>query len=157
MHRDCPEKGNASSTPACCNCQFAEGETAHPANYRGCRHAKEEMRKKPRGISKNTTGRVFSSNTAKAYVSFAAALRGQTEQRRQQEEAASGPETPKLRRKETCQSVLAPTVNSEPQDIACRALTVVQQIMKELKVTVSEEDMILAITKIVINLMKEDG
>jgi hypothetical protein len=45
MHKDCPEKENASSTPACCNCQLPEGETAHPANYHGCRHAKEEMRK----------------------------------------------------------------------------------------------------------------
>jgi hypothetical protein len=45
MHRDCPEKENASSTPACCNCQLA-GEKAHPANYCGCRHAREELQKK---------------------------------------------------------------------------------------------------------------
>jgi hypothetical protein len=56
MHRDCPEKENASSTPACCNCQLAGGEKAHPANYRGCRHAKEELQKKKPGKSKNTTG-----------------------------------------------------------------------------------------------------
>jgi hypothetical protein len=37
-----------------------------------------------------------------------------------------------------------------------RALTVVQQIMTELKGCVSEEAMIYAITKIVINLMKEN-
>jgi hypothetical protein len=76
MHRDCPEKGNAASTPACCNCQLAEGETAHPANYRGFRYAKEEMRrkKKPQGAPKNTTGKVFSSNFTKPTVSFAAAL-----------------------------------------------------------------------------------
>jgi hypothetical protein len=36
-HKDCPEKENASSTPACCNCQLADGEKAHPANYRGCK------------------------------------------------------------------------------------------------------------------------
>jgi hypothetical protein len=30
----------------CYNCQLAEGETAYPANYYGCRHAKEEMQKK---------------------------------------------------------------------------------------------------------------
>jgi hypothetical protein len=46
MHRDCPEKEKATSTPVCCNCQLAEGEKAHPANYRGCRHAKEELQKK---------------------------------------------------------------------------------------------------------------
>jgi hypothetical protein len=32
LHRDCPEKGNEKSTPACCNCKLAEGEAAHPAN-----------------------------------------------------------------------------------------------------------------------------
>jgi hypothetical protein len=132
---------------------------AHPANYRGCRHAKEEMRrkKKPQGRPQNTTGRVFSSTFIKPTVSFAAALRGQTEQQRQQEEAASGSETPKLGRKERGQPVPAPIVNSELQDKAFRSLAVVQQIMKELKGAVSEEDTVLAITKIVITVMKEDG
>jgi hypothetical protein len=77
LHKDCPEKGNASSTLACCNCQLADGEKAHPANYRGCKHAKEEMRKKkPQGTPKITSGRVFSSNPVKPNLSFAAALRG---------------------------------------------------------------------------------
>jgi hypothetical protein len=44
LHKNCPEKENSSSTPKCCNWQLAEGETAHPSNYRGYRHAKE-MRK----------------------------------------------------------------------------------------------------------------
>jgi hypothetical protein len=46
LHKECPEKENTSSTPVCCNCQLVEGEKPHPANYRGCRHAKEEMQKK---------------------------------------------------------------------------------------------------------------
>jgi hypothetical protein len=41
LYKGCPEKGNAASTPACCNCQLAEREKAHPANYWGCSHAKE--------------------------------------------------------------------------------------------------------------------
>jgi hypothetical protein len=41
LHKECPEKGNASSTPACCNCRLADGE-----NYRGCSRAKEELQKK---------------------------------------------------------------------------------------------------------------
>jgi hypothetical protein len=62
LHKDCPEKGNTPSTPKCCNCQLAEGQAAHPANYRDCRHAKEEIQKrKAQGTPKNTTGRVFSS------------------------------------------------------------------------------------------------
>jgi hypothetical protein len=38
-----------------------------------------------------------------------------------------------------------------------KAVTVVHQTMTELKGAVSEEAKILAITKIVINLMKENG
>jgi hypothetical protein len=85
LHKDCPEKGNASSTPACCNCHLAEGEKPHPANDRGCKHTKEEMRKKkPQGTPKTTTGRRFSSNPVKPHLSFAAALRGQAPSQPQQ-------------------------------------------------------------------------
>jgi hypothetical protein len=87
-----PKKGNASSTPACYNCQLADGEKAHPANYRGWKHAKEEMRKKkPQGTPKPTAGRVFSSNSVKPNLSFAAALRGQAEIQQQQEHRKSPP------------------------------------------------------------------
>jgi hypothetical protein len=44
--KECPERENAASTPACCNCQLAEGEKPHPANYRGCKHATEELQRK---------------------------------------------------------------------------------------------------------------
>jgi hypothetical protein len=37
LHKECPERENAASTPACCNCKLLEGETPHPANYRDCR------------------------------------------------------------------------------------------------------------------------
>jgi hypothetical protein len=124
------------------------------------RHAKEELqKKKPQGKCKNTTGRVFSSTFIKQQLSFAAALRGKADQV-QQEVAASTrePEPPKSKSKqqEPGQSVPAPTVNSDTLDML-RALTVVQQIMTVLKGAVSEEAMIFAITKIVINLMKENG
>jgi hypothetical protein len=36
-----------------------EGKKAHPSNYRGCRHAKELLRKKTQRTPKITTGRVF--------------------------------------------------------------------------------------------------
>jgi hypothetical protein len=148
----------SSSIPACCNCQLAEGEKAHPANYRGCRHDKEEWlkKKKPQETPKNKTGRVFSSNFIKPNVFFAAALRDQIQQQRQQEEVAGGPEPQKLRCKEKDQSVLATIVKSEPQDKVLEVLTVAHQIMKELKGAASEEDIALVITKMVIMLMKED-
>jgi hypothetical protein len=46
LHKECPEKGNPASIPACCNCRLAEREKDHPANYRGCKHAKEELQKR---------------------------------------------------------------------------------------------------------------
>jgi hypothetical protein len=55
MHKECPEKGSTSSTPACCNCQLAKEEKAHPANYRGCRYAKEEMQKRKSQRTPKTT------------------------------------------------------------------------------------------------------
>jgi hypothetical protein len=76
LHKECPEKDNAASTPACCNCQLAEGEKPHPAHYRGCRHAREELqRRKAQRAPKTAAGRVFSSNLTTPGVSFAAALR----------------------------------------------------------------------------------
>jgi hypothetical protein len=75
LHKECPEKGNAASTPTCCNCKLAEGEKAHPANYQGCSHAKEEIQKrKVQRAPKLATGRVFSSTLTTPGVSFAAAL-----------------------------------------------------------------------------------
>jgi hypothetical protein len=43
LHKECPQKGNPDLTPACCNCRLAEGGKAHPANYRGCKHARKEL------------------------------------------------------------------------------------------------------------------
>jgi hypothetical protein len=96
-------------------------------------------------------------NFKRKNVSFVAAVRNQTKQQRQQEEVASGPKPQKLKHKETDRSVPATIVNSEPQDKALKTLTVVHQIMKELKGAASEEHMALTITKIVMKLMKEDG
>jgi hypothetical protein len=80
LRKECPEKENAASTPACCNCQLAEGEKPHPANFRGCKHAKDELqKKKSQRTPKTTTGRVFSSNLTMTGVSFAA-LPGSTAQ-----------------------------------------------------------------------------
>jgi hypothetical protein len=58
---------------------LAEGEKAHPANYQGCRHAKQEMAEEE--ITENTQdyNGMFSSNLTIPGMS-AAALRGSTEQ-----------------------------------------------------------------------------
>jgi hypothetical protein len=139
---------------------LAEGEKAHPANYRGCKHAKEEMRKrKPQTTPKPTAGRVFSSNPVKPHLSFAAALRGQGSQPLYEEAPAtsnSEPETSNPTVQKPGQSVQAPTVNSDSLEMF-GALSVVQQIMAELKGAASEEDKFLLVAKIVFNLMKQNG
>jgi hypothetical protein len=81
VQKECPEKGNTSSTPTCCTSRLAEGENPHPANYWGCRHAKEEMQKKKlQRTHKTTTGRLFSSKLYTPGMSFVAALGGKTEE-----------------------------------------------------------------------------
>jgi hypothetical protein len=147
---------------------LAEGEKVHPANYRDCKHAKEKLQKrKAQKTFKTTTGRVFSSHRITPGVSFAAALRGSAEQQQQtqanQVPVSSPPAagikdipTPALQH-ETGQSVQAPNVNSQPLDNMLRVVTVVRQIMTEFNGAVSEEDKIVAITYIVLNLMKQNG
>jgi hypothetical protein len=69
---------------------------------------------------------------------------------------ASAP-LPQLNQQTTGQSVPAPNVNSLPLDNMLRVVTVVQQIMTGCNGAVSEEDKIVDITKIVLNLMKQNG
>jgi predicted Zn-ribbon and HTH transcriptional regulator len=165
LHKECPEKENAASAPACCNCQMAEGEKPHPANCRGCRHAREELqRRKAQRAPKTATGWVFSSNLTTPGVSFAAALRGSAAQQQQQPPPEADPpaggnlSAPTSGRPQNAgQSVRAPTVSSHPLDKMLRVVTAVQQIMTEFNGAVSEEDKIVAITKTVLNLMKQDG
>jgi hypothetical protein len=115
-------------------------------------------KKKPQGTPKTTSGRVFSSNPVKPHLCFAAALRSQADNQPQQEVAANTNNTASTKTKErtTGQSVQAPPVNSDPLDMV-RVLTVVQQIMAELKGAASEEAQFLAIVKIVFKLMKGNG
>jgi hypothetical protein len=74
LYKECPEKENATSTPACCNCKLLKEEKPHPANYRGCWHAKEPQKRKSQITTKITMGRLFSSNHTTTGVSFAVAL-----------------------------------------------------------------------------------
>jgi phage terminase large subunit-like protein len=143
LHKECPEKGNTSSTPTCCNCRLAEGQTPHPANYRGCRHAKEEMQKdKSQRAPRTTTGRVFSSNLTAPGASFAAALRDRTEEQQQPQThqvTVTGPATmeprvpvalPQQEQQTTGQSVRAPNVNSSSLNKMLKVvLMAVQKIM----------------------------
>jgi hypothetical protein len=137
LHKECPEKDNAASTPASSNCQLAEGEKPHPANYRGCRLAKEELQKKSQRTPKATKGRVFSSSYTTPGVSFAAARRGSTQQQQPQALQVSMSErTPTKKQSvsapaqlhQSGQSVRAQNTSSQPLDSMLQVVTVVQQI-----------------------------
>jgi hypothetical protein len=55
------------------------------------------------------------------------------------------------------QSVQASSVTTSSLDNMFKVAVIVQQIMTELSGAVSEENKIVAITKIVLNLMKQNG
>jgi hypothetical protein len=100
---------------------------------------------------------------------FAEALRGRTEEQQQQthQVAVAGPATmeprlpadlPQHEHQTTGQSVRAPNVRSLPLDKMLKVVVaVVQQIMKEFNGPLLEEAIIVAITKIVLNLMEQNG
>jgi hypothetical protein len=167
LHKECPEKANTTSTPSCCNCKLAEGETPHPSNYRGCSHAQDEIRKrKAKRAPKPTTGRVFSSSHATPGVSYAAALKNPTQPQPRQvaEPAPAGVEQSRVPppaqqrlRQQTGQSVQADNVNSTSLNNMFRVASVVQQIMTGLNDAVSEVQKIVPITKIVMKVMNSNG
>jgi hypothetical protein len=114
-----------------------------------------------------TTGKVFTSNYITSGVSYAATLRNNAGHQRQSTpsqvpvtspSAGTKLSTPATgQQQKTGQSVRAQNTNSQPLDSMLRVVTVVQQIMTEINDAVSEEEKIVAITKIVLNLMKQDG
>jgi hypothetical protein len=158
---------NTSSTPVCCNCQVVEGEKPHPANYRGCRHAKDELqRKKLQRTPKPTTGKVF-SNTVTPGVSFAAGLRGGASQEQRslprelpvavKTEARKASVPAPVQQQKTGQSFQACHLSSQPFDNMFNVVTDVQQIMTEVSGALSQDEKIMAIPKIVFNVMNQDG
>jgi glycerate kinase len=109
---------------------------------------------------------VFSSNIITPDVSFAAALRGSGDQQQQSQKSqvpvalpstAVKQDVPAPALQHTGQSVQAPLVKSQTLDNMLRIVTVVQQIMTEVSGAQSQEEQIVAITKIVLKLMNQDG
>jgi hypothetical protein len=137
----------------------------------GAVDARDELqKKKSQRTPRTTTGRVFSSSLTTPGVSFVAALRGKTEEQQQPQihkVDVAGADTmeprvpaplPQHEQETTGQSVGAPNVNSLPLDQMLRAVvTVVQHFIVEFNGAVLEEAKIVVITKIVLNLMEQNG
>jgi hypothetical protein len=114
---------------------------------------------------------VFSSNHTTPGLSFAAAVRCNTHKQQQSQLSSAAQACPSavgemsapspLRHsqlKVPIQSVQAPKGNnSSLNDMFKVVVTVFQRIMTELNATESEEDRIVANTKIVLKLMKQSG
>jgi hypothetical protein len=141
----------------------AEGGKPNPANYHGCRHAKEEMqKKKSQRAPRATTGKVFSSNLTTPGISFAAALRGKTGAAASDTSGSSDRschngthgscDLTQHEQQTTGQSVRTPNVNRLSLDKMLKV--VVQQIMAESNVAVLEKAKIVAINK---NSLKSHG
>jgi hypothetical protein len=131
LHKECLGKDKEDSTPPCCNCKLVEGEKPHLSMYRGCSHAKEEMRRRrnPRAPKKNT-GCAFASKYITQDESFTEALQSKADQNQQshpRQFGAAAPTTMDQKRVQTPgESVLASNVASLPLDNMVRAFTVVQ-------------------------------
>jgi hypothetical protein len=169
LYKEYTEKGNTTSTQKCLNCRLAEGDNPHPVNYGGCRHAKEEMQnKKSQRTPRTATGRFFSSRLATQSMSLATALRDKTEEQQQsQTHQMAGPATmvhripvafPQQEQQKAGQPVRAPNVNSLSVNKMMKVVvSVVEQIMTEFNGAIVEVPKIWAITKIVLNLMEQNG
>jgi hypothetical protein len=129
---------------------------------------KEMQKNKSQMTPKTTTGRLISSKLTTPGMSFAAALRGEAEgQQQPQTHQVPGPATmeprvpvalPQQELQKAGQSVRAPNVNSLSLDKMSKlVVTVVQQIMTESNGAVLKEAKNMAITKIVLNLMEQNG
>jgi hypothetical protein len=162
LHKECPESGKETSVPNCCNCSLKGGERSRPSSYRGCSHTKEESlrRRSQRSTQKEALERTFSSRRTMPGKSFAEVLRSNPQQEQQPQQLQTEPaETtaPLFTQKaqESGQSAQAPSVTTSSLDGMFKVATIVQQIMTELNG--AEESKIVAITRIVLNLMKQNG
>jgi hypothetical protein len=170
LHNECTEKGKTASIPTCCNCKLVDGEEPRPSNYRGCRHAEEKMRKrKLKKGSKTTTGRVFSSSHTTPGLPFAAVLRSNSQQQQQPQPPSAAQACPvPLSGRNECrpplrhnqqvpsQSVQVPNANSSSLNMFTVVAIIFQQILTQLNGAESEVR-IMAITKTILKLMKQNG
>jgi hypothetical protein len=125
-------------------------------NFRGCRQAKEEMRKKSQTTPRTTTKLEFSSNLTTPGMFFAAVL-----QRQRQTHQVASPATMDLKvlaaicqhEQQKCgQSIRASNVNNlSLEEMLNIVVTVVQQIMTDYNGAELEEDKILVIKNCLIS------
>jgi hypothetical protein len=163
LHRECPEKRNAESTPRYCKCTLVEGEKPHPASYRGCSHAKGELQwRRAQRAPKGPSGRTLFAKFTSAEQAYAAVLRQETQQQQPQAPQTDARSVqhpvqqhlPQQEFQKTDQSVQSPSSSDNDK---LKVATVVRQSMRELSEALSEEDRAVIVTIIVLDLMERNG
>jgi hypothetical protein len=129
-----------------------EGENPHPASYRGCSIAKGELQRRRARAPKGPTGRTFFSKFTLQQQSYAAVLRQDKQHQQPQTTQTEQQYLPQKEFQKTDLSVQAPS-SSNNDSVA----TVVRQITTKLTKAVSEEDRVMVITKLVLNLLQQNG
>jgi hypothetical protein len=168
LHKECPKKENTTSTPVCCNCQLArrrETASSQQPGLQACERGAAEEEITESTQTYNRKGVLLKRRY------FTCLLRGNAPRRRITGTAASA--TPSTSSSSTrseevecpglCSaaknrtSVQASHVSSQPFENMLKVVTVVQQIMTEVSGALSQEEQIMAITKIVLKLMNQNG
>jgi hypothetical protein len=158
LHEDCPEKRNTASTPTCCNCQLAEGESAPPTKYRGLqacqrRNAKNKI---PRNTEKHDgKGVLIEISKSKRALCNSCPRANGSKDTPGGSHKFKGSRTSKTHTTGTRSASSGPIESSENVNMY-KVFTVVQQIMTELNDAVSERIKTFDITSIVFSLMKQN-
>jgi 3-dehydroquinate synthetase len=131
-------------------------------SYGGCSHAKELKRRRAQATAKGSSARTFFSKFTLPEQSYAAALRQDTQQQQPQAPLTDGenvrhPMQQHLPQREIQKTGVSVQTPSSPNNDTLKVATVVQQIMTKLSEAVSQRDKVMIITKLVLNLMKQNG
>jgi hypothetical protein len=157
LHRECPEKTNTEPMPSCCNCTLVEGQKPHPASYHGCSHVKGELqRRRAHWAPKGSSGRMIFSKFTSPEQSFTAALHQDTKHQQPWEKLAD-PYAPASATTGNSENTSVSTDPSSSNNDMLKVANIVQQIMTQLSEGASEKDKLMVITRMVLNLMIQNG
>jgi hypothetical protein len=158
LYKECLEKGNTALILTCCNCRLVDGEKPHLCNYRGCRRAKEEVRKRLQWGGCSVAATPTQKYPSCWRYAAASATPSDTGLHRHGGRNKCPPPLRHNQQQVPSQSVQAPNANSSSlSDLFTVVREIFQQIMTELNGAESEDDRIMAITKMKLKLMKWSG
>jgi hypothetical protein len=162
LNKESPEKTHTESTPSCCSYMPVEREKPCPASYRVCSHAKGELQREEH--------KEFPRNPLGGRSSLSSPHQGSPTQlhcfktrnirnhrhRRHIGKACGHPCSSICHNRKFGEEASQYRLTFWLTD-TLKIATTVQQIVTELSEAVSEKDKIMIITKMALNLMKQNG